>query len=175
MTMMVQAAINQGVPEKVADLFLYAPKVLFHPSVKTTNKYLVRYKQLALRQAKKSEILKDVFKRVENNKTVGKDERSYLMAISACRDLKDWKNAYKFYKGGLIWLTYTEDMWTGLRELHEGLSAEESDLFISLPRINGKLGVTTERKTRPKPEKKAKQVEAGEAPSEKSQEQKATA
>lgn len=183
-TMIVQAAINQGAPEKAADLFLYASKVLFHPSVKTTNKYLVRTTQLALREGKKFEVLRDVFKRIEAVKTVGKDERSYLMAIAACRELKDWKHAYKFYKGGLGWLTYTEGMWAGLRELHEGLSPEESDLFISLPRINGKLGVTTERKKRPKAEKKEKQSDeaanptSGETPKdeiEESKEKKATA
>jgi len=182
--MIVQAAINQGAPEKAADLFLYAPKLLFHPSVKTTNKYLVRTKQFALREGKKLEVLRDVFKRIEPVKTVGKDERSYLMAISACRDLKDWKYTYKFYKGGLGWLPYTESMWAALRELHEGLTPEEADLFISLPRINGKLGVSTERKKRPKAEKKAKQPEEAATPaseekskdgSEESKEKKATA
>lgn len=89
-------------------------------------------------------------------KTVGKDERSYLMAISACRDLKDWQWAYKFYKRGQAWLTYSQDMWEALKELHEGLTEEESDLFISLPRIKGKLGETSERKKRVKPEKTPK-------------------
>ena len=39
--MIVQAAINLGAADKVADLFLYAPKILFHPAVQTTNNYLV--------------------------------------------------------------------------------------------------------------------------------------
>lgn len=137
---MIQVFINQGQPERAYDVsfiqfFAYHKKLMFYPSNMIINVYLK-----ALYDNENWELIKESFKRVKDSNTAKKDFRTYLMAIRAYRELKDWKKAYKLHlHAEANHVELPKEFWNAIRDMHEGLTEEESKKFISIPRIEKKL------------------------------------
>ncbi len=94
----------------------------------------------ALYEKENWELIKETFKRLKDSKTAVKDYRSYLIAIKAYRELKDWRRAYKLHlHAEENKVSLPKEFWEAIREMHEGLSEEESRQFITVPRIERKL------------------------------------
>lgn len=94
----------------------------------------------ALYEKENWELIVETFKRVKDSQTAGKDYRSYLIAIKAYRELKDWRRAYKLHlHAEENNIALPKEFWEAIKEMHESLTEEESKQFISVPRIERKL------------------------------------
>ena len=79
----------------------------------------------------------DIFKHIEPIPHLFRNENTYLMVLSACKNLKKWKWAYRFHKQGKEKIQFSQEFYSAIREMASDLTDEEqSKFFFGMSELN---------------------------------------
>jgi hypothetical protein len=111
---------------------LFTKQLRFIPTGKLLNRYIK-----SLVEKENWQLIIDIFKHIEPRDSIYRNESTYLMVLTACKNLKKWKWAYRFHNQGKEKIEFSNEFYSAVRELASDLSDEEKTKFCyGMPEFN---------------------------------------